>query len=262
MFGLATLWDWVVPYLSVVAIVVITIVVAWVVSLIIGRLMRQSTPQMVGTARRLGVVVVGVIGGTLVLQAVGLNPTVILLVIGLLGVTVLVALREPLSNYGAKYFSDIYTPFKVGDTILVQGVSGKVIEINPMTTVLLSDSDQLISVPNVAMIRDVVVNTSPQAWKEVVIPVSLGATLDLPAFESDLLKSLAKLRMRLDPRFPPVLTTKSRTAQSTDLVLTLMLRYPEDRDPITVEVNKRLTEVLERLRGGMLRSTPARKAEG
>lgn len=251
MVGLGTLWVWFAPYLPVLVIVVVTVVVAWVTDLIIGGLMRQSTPQMARTARRLGVVVVAVIGGTLVLQAVGLNPTVILLVIGLLGVTVLVALREPLSNYGAKYFSDIYTPFKIGDTILVQGVSGKVIEINPMTTVLLSENDQLISVPNVALIRDVVVNTSPQKWKELVIPVSLSATVDLPTFESDLLKSLTKLRVRLDPRFPPVITTKAVTAQSTDLVLTLMIRRPEDREAITVEVNKRLGEILERMRGGL-----------
>jgi small conductance mechanosensitive channel len=249
MIGAATLWNAFEPYLSVVVIIVLTVVIAWFVNLLVGRLMRQSTPQMAGTARRLGVVVVALIGGTLALQGLGVDPDVLLLVIALLGVTILVALREPLSNYGAKYFSDIYTPFKVGDTIEVKGVSGKVIEINAMTTVLLSENDQLISVPNVSMIRDVVINTSPQAWKEVTVPVSISGNLDLPTFESDLLKTLSKLRMRLDPRFPPVLTTKSRTPQSTDLILTLMIRRPEDRDAVTLDVNKRLAEVLERLRG-------------
>jgi small-conductance mechanosensitive channel len=118
-----------------------------------------------------------------------------------------------------------------------------------MTTVLLSDDEQLVSVPNVSMIRDVVVNTSPQAWKEVTIPVSLSANIDLPTFESDLLKTLSKLRMRLDPRFPPIVATKARTAQSTDLTLTIWLRRPEDRDVITLEANKRIAEVLERVRG-------------
>jgi small conductance mechanosensitive channel len=249
MVDLSTVWNWFAPYLPVVVIVVLTVVIAWLGSLLAGRIMRQSTPQMAGTARRLAVVVVALIGGTLALQALGVDPDVLLLVIGLLGVTILVALRDPLSNYGAKYFSDIYTPFKVGDSILVQGVSGKVIEINAMTTVLLSENDQLISVPNVSMIRDVVVNTSPQAWKEVTIPVSISGNIDLPTFESDLLKTLSKLRARLDPRFPPVLTTKARSSQSTDLVLTLMIRRPEDRDALTVEVNKRLAEVLERTRG-------------
>jgi small conductance mechanosensitive channel len=249
MSVLLTVWGWVVPYVPVVVIVALTVLVAWLASLVVGRLFRQSTPQMAGAARRLIAVVVGLIGGTLALQALGVNPDIVLLVIALLGATILLALREPLGNYGAKYFSDIYTPFKVGDTIQVQGFSGKVIEINAMTTVLLSDNFQLVSVPNAAMIRDVVVNTSPQAWKEVTIPVTIGANIDLPAFESDVLKTLSKLRTRLDPRFPPVLTTKARSAQSTDLVLTLMIRRPEDRDAIMAEVNKRLTEVLAGARG-------------
>lgn len=246
----ATYWNFFLPYVPIVIIVLLTVVVAWLASLLMGRVMRRSTQPVAAAARRLAEVAVGLIGATLALQAIGLNTAILLLAIGLLGVTVLVALREPLGNYGAKFFSDIYTPFRVGDTIQVQGVSGKVIEINAMTTVLLSDNAQLISVPNLAMIRDIVVNTSPRAWKEVTLPVSISGSIDLPAFESELLKSLSKLKVRLDPRFPPVLATQARSPQSTDLTLTLMLRRPEDRGSITLEVNKRLSEVLEGLRGG------------
>jgi small conductance mechanosensitive channel len=249
MVPLGTVWGWVMPYVPAAVIVAVTVLLAWAVRLVIGRLMRQSSPQMAGAGRRLGVVVVALIGGTLALQALGVNPDILLIVIVLLGATILLALREPLGNYGAKYFSDLYTPFKVGDTIQVHGYSGKVIEINAMTTVLLSETNQLVSVPNVTMIRDVVVNVSPQAWKEVTVPVTLGGNVDLPSFESDLLKSLSKLRTRLDPRFPPVLSTKARSAQSTDLILTLMIRRPEDREAITADVNARVTEVLGRSRG-------------
>jgi small conductance mechanosensitive channel len=244
----AAVWNLFAPFLPAAVTLVLTILFAWLVGLLVGRLMRRTTPQVAGAARRLAVAVVALIGVTLTLQALGVSPDILLLVVALLGVTALVALRDPLGNYGAKYFSDIYTPFKIGDTIEVQGFSGKVIEINPMTTVLLSDKEQLVSVPNASMIRDVVVNTSPQAWKEVTVPVSIPGSIDLPTFESDLLKTLSKLRLRLDARFPPILTTKARSPQSTDLTLTLMLRRPEDRDAITVEVNKRLSEVLERVR--------------
>ncbi len=249
MVSWSMLWGLFVPYISALVIVLVTVVLAWLVNLIIPRLVRQSSPQMGGAARRLGVTVVALIGGTLALQALGVSPGILLLVIALLGVSILVALWAPLSNYGSKYFSDIYTPFRVGDTIKVQGYSGKVLEINAMSTILLTDDEQLVSVPNMTMIRDVVVNTSPQAWKEVVIPVSLSGTIDLASFESELRKSLAKLRTRLDRRFPPVLTTKSRTPQSTELILIVMLRVPEDRDTITLEVNKRLSEVIEQVRG-------------
>jgi small conductance mechanosensitive channel len=243
------IWSSVHPYVAAAVIVLLTALVAWLVSLLLGGLLRQSTPQMAGAGRRLAAGVVALIGVTFALQALGLDPAIILVVIALLGATVLIALREPLGNYGAKYFSDLYTPFKVGDTIRVQGYSGKVLEINAMTTVLLSEQDQLVSVPNVAMIRDVVVNTSPQAWKEVTFPVTVGSNVDLAELESELRKSLSKLRTRLDPRFPPLVTTKASSPQGTDLTLTLMVRRPEDRDAITSEANKRLAEVLEHVRG-------------
>jgi small conductance mechanosensitive channel len=250
MVDWAPLWTNLAMLVPVAIIVVLTIVVAWVVGLVVGRLTRRFTPHVAGAARRLAVVVVAVIGGTLALQALGVSPDILLVIVALLGVTVLLALRDPLENYGAKFFSDLYTPFKVGDTVEVHGAAGKVIEINPMTTVLLTDKEQIVSVPNLAMLREVVVNTSPQAWKEVVVPVTLSGSIDLPAFESELLKSLAKLRFRLDQRFPPVLTTKARSATSTELTLTLMIRRPEDRDAISAEANKRLGEVLEHVRSG------------
>jgi small-conductance mechanosensitive channel len=242
---IALLW----PYLPVLVTVVLTAVVAWLAGLVVGRLMRNSSPQLARVGRQLMVIAIAVVGTTLALQFLGVNPAIIFVIIALLGATVLIALRGVLANYGAKYFSDIFVPFKVGDTIQVRGISGKVIEINPMTTVLLSDTDQLVSVPNESMIREVVVNTSPQAWKEVVIPVTISGNVDLATFESDLLKTLSKLKTRLDPRFPPILTTKSRSTQSTDLVLTVMLRRPEDRDAITAEANKRMSELVDRARG-------------
>ena len=241
------------PYLAVAVPLAITLVLTWLVGMLvsrlIARLMAESTPQATGGARRLGVVVVWLVGGTLGAQELGLSADVLLLVIGLFGAAALIALREPLGNYGARYFSDLYAPFKVGDAIEIEGRTGKVIEINAMTTVLLTDDEQLVSIPNAMFIREVVVNRSPLAWKEVTIPVALAANLDLPAFEADLRKTLSKLRTRLDPRFPPVLTTKSQSAQGTELVLTLMLRRPEERDAITVEANRRLSEVLARVRG-------------
>jgi small conductance mechanosensitive channel len=241
----AALW----PFLPFLVTIVLTIVVAWIAGFVVGRLMWNASPQLSRVARQLTVISIAVVGATLALQFLGVNPAIIFILIVVIAATALIALREVLANYGAKYFSDLFVPFKVGDTIEVRGISGKVIEINPMTTVLLSDKDQLVSVPNESMIREVVVNTSPQAWKEVLIPVTLAGNVDLATFESELLKSLSKLKTRLDPRFPPVLTTKSRTTQSTDLVLTVMLRRPEDRDAITAEANKRLSEMIDKARG-------------
>lgn len=223
---------------------------AWLLSGFVARLMVQSPPLVAARARRLVFLVVLAVGVVFAIESTGVQSDILLLIVGIVGVAALLVSRQALENYGARYFSDVYVPFKVGDTISVHGRTGKVVEINPIATILLDEGDSLVSIPNSTFLREVVVNTSPMAWKEVTVPLSVGSEFDLPAFESALLKSLNKLRLRLDQRFPPVLTTKSRTSQTTELVLTVMIRKPEDRDALVAEINKRVAEAMDSARRG------------
>lgn len=248
MFGIPY---WATPYLFAAIILGLTWLVAWIASLVISRVMTQSAPQVAAGARRLGSVVVWLVGILLAVQVVGVGIEILLVVVGFFAVAAIIALRIPLENFGAKYFSDVYSPFKVGDSIAVGAYSGKVIEINAMTTVLLSEDDRLVALPNSLLLKKTLVNASPQAWKELSVPISLPGNVDIAPLESEILKSLAKLRLRLDKRFPPVLATKARTAQSTDLVLTVMIRRPEEREALLLEVNKRVHDAIQgtRVRG-------------
>ena len=245
----------VLPLIYVGVILVATWLFSYVVSLAVAGLMRRSNPQVTAAAQRLVVVIVWLVGIVFAIQELGVGVNALLLVLGLLGVAAIVALRQPLENFGAKYFADLYTPFKIGDTIRVGEQAGKVIEINAMSTILLSEDDHLIALPNSVFLRSSVVNLTPQAWKELVIPISLPGSVDLPAFESEMMKALSRLRLRLDRRYPPVFTLRSRTAQSTDLVLTVMIRRPEDRDSVLSEVNARLSETVEKSRGSLGRAS-------
>ncbi len=242
--------DYLLPLIYAAIILAVTGLFAWIANLVIWGLMRRSNPQVTSAAQRTGVIIVSLVGIVLAVQEVGVSVDVLLLVIALLGVAAILALRQPLENFGAKYFADVYSPFKSGDTIRVGEQTGKVIEINAMSTILLSDDDRLIALPNSVFLREAVINLTPLAWKELTVPVTLPSSIDLAWFESEMLKSLSKMRLRLDRRFPPVFTTKSRTPQASDLVLTVMVRRPEDRDPVLAEVNTRLTETMERSRGG------------
>ncbi|MCI4342373.1 MAG: mechanosensitive ion channel family protein, partial [Thermoplasmata archaeon] len=227
-----TLLELLLPVLYFALIIAITALSARLASIAVGRLMSRSAPQVAAGARRFAAILVALVGSVLAIQELGINSAILLLVVAFFGVAVLIALREQLENFGAKYFTDIYSPYKVGDSIRIREHSGKVIEINATSTVLITPDDQLVSIPNSVFMREVVVNTSPQAWQELTIPLSIGSSVDLPTFESDLLRSLGKLRLRLDRRYPPVLTIKSRTVLSTELTLTIMLRRPEEREPL------------------------------
>lgn len=227
---------------------------SYVAGFVIWGFMRRSNPQITVAAQRLGVVIVWLVGVVLAVQELGVGVDVLLLVIALLGAAAIVALRHPLENFGAKYFADLYAPFKAGDTIRVGDQAGRVIEVNAMSTVILTDDDRLVGLPNSVFLREPVVNLTPQAWKEVVVPITLPGSTDLAPFESDMLRALARLRIRLDRRYPPVFTVKARSPQSTDLVLTVMVRKPEDREAVMTEVNLRLTEAMEKARSGTARA--------
>jgi small conductance mechanosensitive channel len=226
-------------------IIVITYFVAKISGILITRLMRQSYPLLAAQARRVGWVIVWLIGIILAIEQLGINSTILLLVVAIAGAATIIAIRVPLENIGAKYFQDVYIPFKIGDSISVQGHFGRVVEVNSVSTILLTDDDQLISIPNSVFVKEIVVNSTPQAWKEVTIPIEVASGVDLAELEGSIMKSMGKLKLHLDRRFPPVVTTKSRGPQQTELVLTVMIQRPEERDAIVTEINKRISEIMQ-----------------
>lgn len=187
-------------------------------------------------------------GAIFALEQLGLRVDVLLLLLALLGAAMLIANRETLENLASKYFSDVYVPFKVGDSVRVRGYSGRVIEINPISTILMTEDEELVSIPNVIFIRDIVVNTTPHAWKEVTVPIVISEEIELAEFESEILKSCNKLKVHLDERFPPILTVKNREERSTMLMLTLMVKKPERKDVITSEINSKVAEIIEKMK--------------
>ena len=225
------------------AVLVGTWLIARFVGSFLGRFLRRGPPLVLAHVRRLTLIFIWLIGILLALAQVGLRIEILLLLIGLFGVALAIANKETLENLSAKYFADFYIPFKVGDSISIHGYSGKVIEINPISTVLITESKDLISVPNSLFLREVVVNNTPQAWKEVSIPIIISKEIPLPAFESNILRSCHKIKHLLDERFPPILTVKNRETKTTELTLTLMIKEPETKDAIVSTITNKISEI-------------------
>ena len=225
------------------AVLVVTWLIAHFAGSFLGRFLRHGPPLVLAHVRRLTLTFIWLIGILLALAQVGLRIEILLLLIALFGVALAIANKETLENLSAKYFSDFYIPFKVGDSISIRGYSGKVIEINPISTVLITESEDLISVPNSLFLREVVVNSTPQAWKEVSIPIIISNEISLPGFESNLLRSCHKIKHLLDERFPPILTVKNRETKTTELTLTLMIKEPETKDAIVSTITNKISEI-------------------
>lgn len=236
-----------IPFLSLIATILTTFVVALVLNSLFKRRLKQTPAILATRVRRLAWTSTWLVGGLVALQEIGFRLDILLLLVGLLGVALVIGYKDVLQNLAARYFHEVYVPFKVGDTIQVRGYSGKVVEINPITTVLLTDGESLVSIPNATFLRENIVNTTPHAWQEANVPVEIGNNIDLAEFEKQTLLACNKLRTHLDQRFPPVISIKERGDKSIQLQLTLMVRDPEKKDAIISEVNSRMSEITERL---------------
>jgi small conductance mechanosensitive channel len=243
--------------ISFVAIIVVTWLIAHFANSFLSRILRHGPPLISVHVRRLTVAFIWIVGILVALEQVGLRIEILLLLIAIIGIVLVMANRETLENVASKYFADFYIPFKVGDSITIRGYSGKVIEINPISTVLISENENLISIPNSLFLRDVVINSTPKAWKEVAIPIMMSNDMPLAAFESEILRSCNKLKHHLDERFPPILTVKNRGTKTTELILTLMVREPETKDALVSTVSEKVAEIQERMKGTKTQSNSA-----
>ncbi len=69
------------------------------------------------------------------------------------------AIAGPVSNYGAGLVIILSRPFVIGDTITIQGVSGQVEEIHLATTILSTEDDERITIPNKHIIGEILLNS-------------------------------------------------------------------------------------------------------
>ncbi|GAB4116615.1 MAG: mechanosensitive ion channel [Sideroxydans sp.] len=106
--------------------------------------------------------------------------------IGLLGVGVGFALREVIQSlfgWGVISFGTLYKP---GDRIKLGGIMGDVMDIGPLTTIIMECGDwvksdlyngRVVYLPNNIVLREQVLNYSvdfPFLWDEIVVPVRSG----------------------------------------------------------------------------------------
>ena len=88
------------------------------------------------------------IGGFITaLGTLGVNISAIVAGLGLTGFAFGFAFKDMLSNFISGIMIFIYEPFKLGDTIEVDGKTGKVVDINLRYVTLVNDEAQIL-VPN------------------------------------------------------------------------------------------------------------------
>jgi len=94
------------------------------------------------------------------ISKLGIETSSFVAILGAAGLAVGLSLQGSLSNFAGGMLIILFKPFRVGNYILAQGVSGTVLEIQIFVTKLLTENNQIIFVPNGILSNGVITNFS------------------------------------------------------------------------------------------------------
>ncbi|MEM9681520.1 MAG: mechanosensitive ion channel domain-containing protein [Bacteroidota bacterium] len=123
-----------------------------------------------------------------VLGTVGVETTSFAAVIAAAGLAIGLALQGSLANFAGGVLILIIKPFKVGDFIEAQGISGTVKEISIFNTKINTFNNQLAVVPNGKLSNDNIVNYSAEPVRREAMTWGISYDSDVKQAQDILLK--------------------------------------------------------------------------
>ena len=236
--------------ITVVSIIVLTYLAVRFYRIIITRLSGTVPTGLVASLQQIGSWAIWILGVIIVLNTLNVSIALLLLLLFLGGVTMIVAYRNILTDMAASQFVSTYQPFKVGEWIEVQDHYGRVIERNLVQTKILTPDNEIVVIPNSALLSRSIVNKSRSGGLRVQIPVSVETKISLKKIEEYLLKIAADLKVDLLPDSTPQVRVTEVSPTETSLLLLLQIANPAKRDQIVSDVQKRFYELLSELASG------------
>jgi len=178
------------------AILVITWIAARVARKIIAERMLARTNLAIGARYSVGRVLGYLIwfaGGMLALNALGINAASLAAFGAALGVGLGFGLQDIVKNFFAGIIVLLERPIMVGDRIEIDKVNGDVVEIRTRSTVIRTNDDVFLIVPNSKFITDTVTNWSFRSDRiRFGVPIGVAADSHPREVESALVAAAAR----------------------------------------------------------------------
>ena len=130
-----------------------------------------------------------------VIDKLGIGTSSFVAILGAAGLAVGLSLQGSLSNFAGGMLIILFKPFRVGDTIEAQDVTGTVSEIQIFVTKLINGNNQTIFVPNGALSNGNIINYSVAGTRRADLNFTVSYNTDLKVAKEILLNILKN-----DPR--------------------------------------------------------------
>lgn len=190
MGTLKSIWNFIVSliqkYGGTVIYCLIFAVIGWIVAGILCRLLRKAMKRN-GKENEKGVriackVIYGIVFCIVVLvilSAFNVPVTAIVTLFSSVGLALSLTLKDTLSNFAEGFLLMVTKPFKVGDFIEVDGVSGTVSAIEIIHTKLKTPDNKVILIRNQEISDAVIINYSAEPTRRLDLTFSIGYSDDI-----------------------------------------------------------------------------------
>ncbi|MFM2212754.1 MAG: Small-conductance mechanosensitive channel [Bacteroidota bacterium] len=108
------------------------------------------------------------------ISKLGIETSSFVAILGAAGLAIGLSLQGSLSNFAGGMLIILFKPFRVGDTIEAQGVTGTVSEIQIFVTKLVTGNNQTIFVPNGNLSNGTIINYSVAGIRRADLQFSLS----------------------------------------------------------------------------------------
>ncbi len=176
--------------------------------------------------------------GIAVISKLGIETTSFAALLASAGVAIGMALSGNLQNFAGGLIVLLLRPYKVGDFIESQGVTGTVCEIQIFHTILTTGDNKVIYIPNGALSSGTVTNYSREANRRVewVVGVDYGEDFErVEAVIRDILREDERVHAEPEP-----LVALTAMAESSVNVLVRVWVNNADYWNVYFDINKRI----------------------
>jgi len=155
-----------------------------------------------------------------VISQLGVETTSLIAVVGAAGLAIGLALQGSLSNFAGGVLIISLKPFRVGDFIEAQGVSGTVKETTLFYTKLNTFGNQLAIIPNGELTNNTIINYTEEGKRKDVIKLGISYSSNIKLAKEVLMKLMAEQEGIMKDPAPQVVVH-----ELADSAVNLSLRY-------------------------------------
>lgn len=177
----------------------------------------------------------------MIISVLGIDTSSFIAIFASAGVAIGMALSGTLQNFAGGVMILLFRPFKVGDFIEAQGVTGTVKEIQIFNTIVHTGDNKVILLPNGPVSTGIINNYSRESLRRVDFTFSISYGDDFEKARKVLMELISQDSRVLDTPAAPFVELGALSASSIDLTVRLWCKQ-EDYWGIHFDLNKKVYE--------------------